>query len=185
MKIIFARHAEVIQTHIGKYNGHIDIPLSQNGKNQAKELAKKLQSEKFDRIYCSDLLRARETLDAFEFSRKPIYTDKLREKSWGKHEGKSFDEILSEGIEYKNFEQWLSALDGEDITDYKNRVEKYFNEVLVKDTAKNILVITHSGFIKTLIGIIKESSLEKAFCTKIPYSSFIIYNKLKNTYTIN
>ena len=173
MKITLVRHSEVIKAYQCKYNGHIDIPLSLKGKNDAKELAKKLKDIEFDRVYCSDLLRAKETLDELGLDLEPIYTDRLREKSWGEHEGKSFEEIEIDGIKYKNFEQWISALDGENMQEYIDRVREYFYETIFKQDAQNILIITHSGLIKTLLSITKNISLEEAFAINLPYSSFI------------
>lgn len=176
MKITLVRHAQVLESYIGKYNGHIDIPLSEHGKFQAKELAQKLQDEVFDAIYCSDLLRTRETLEAFDYTATPIFTNKLREKSWGIHEGKSFDEIQDSGIIYKDFEQWIRALDGEDIEDYKRNVENYFYNTIRKIQAKHILIVTHSGFIKTLLSIEQNTSLKEAFNINLSYSSYIQLN---------
>lgn len=176
MKITLVRHAQVIEEFQGKYNGHIDIPLSLDGKKDVKKLAKKLKAEKFDKIYCSDLLRARETLDAFEYKIKPIYTKELREKSWGRHEGKSFQEIQSEGIEYKNFKQWIDALDGEDILSYQRKIKNYFYKTIFRQKQQNILVITHAGVIRTILSIVKNCSLEETFMFKLPYSSYITLN---------
>lgn len=171
MTITLVRHGEVIEEYRGKYNGHIDIPLSQNGIENAKELGKKLQCEAYDRVYCSDLLRAKHTLEAFSLHVEPIFTSTLREKSWGRHEGKSFDEIQKEGIEYESFEQWVKALDGENIERYKERIKEYFYETIFKSTDKNILIVTHSGVIKTLLGIVNGYSLEKAFSLHVSYLS--------------
>lgn len=177
MKITLLRHAEVIEAYQGRYNGHIDIPLSSNGKVQAKRLAEALRDENFDSIYCSDLLRARETLNAFNLTLKPTFTDRLREKSWGSHEGKSFEEITAQGLEYHNFEQWLEELDGESISSYRLRVQEYFYRVILEDRSENILILTHSGFIKTLISIINNSSLEEAFSINLPYSSYVTLDR--------
>jgi len=171
--ITLVRHGEVLEEYQGKYNGHIDIGLSVNGKLQAKELGKKLKDRDFDRVYCSDLLRARETLQAFELDLEVSYTKELREKSWGRHEGKSFDEIQKEGIEYENFEQWIRALDGEDIDEYKEKIKHYFYKTLLKQESKNILVVTHAGVIKTILHLTKNISLEEAFSIKLEYSSCI------------
>jgi len=179
MKITLVRHAEVIEEYIGKYNGHIDIGLSENGKNQAKKLGKKLKNMQFDKIYCSDLLRAKQTLELFELNQDVIYSDQLREKSWGKHEGKSFDEIIKEGIEYKNFEQWISDLDGEDITSYTNRIKNFFNNTIIEKNNINILIVTHSGVIKTLLSTINNTSLEESFGISLPYSSAITFHREK------
>jgi len=179
MKITLVRHAEVIEEYIGKYNGHIDIGLSENGKKQAKELGKKLSHIKFDKIYCSDLLRAKQTLELFELDQDIIYSNQLREKSWGKHEGKSFDEIIAEGIEYKNFEQWIDTLDGEDIQSYSTRIKDYFNNTILKEKDENILIVTHAGFIKTFISIMEGCSFEESFTKSLKYSSFLTIN-IKN-----
>ncbi len=173
MTLTLVRHAEVLKEFRGKYNGHIDIALSQNGKAQAKELAQKLKETTFDKVYCSDLLRARETLAAFELKQKIFYTPRLREKSWGKHEGKSFVEIEAQGIKYKNFEQWINTLDGEEMSEYIERLREFFYEDIFKQEAQNILVVTHSGVIKTLLHLTKKITLEEAFSTTLPYSSHI------------
>jgi len=173
MKITLLRHGEVQEKYLGKYNGHIDIQLSENGKTQAKKAAKELNSIAFERVYCSDLLRAKETLNAFHFHQNIIYSNQLREKSWGRHEGKSFDEIVAEGIEYESFLQWIEALDGESMAEYIEKVKTYFYETLLKENAQNILVVTHSGFIKTLLHITNDISLEEAFGISLPYGSSI------------
>lgn len=81
----------------------------------------------FDAVFCSDLRRTKETLKHSLHVNNAIYTDKLREKSWGRHEGLSFDEIIAEGeIEYIEFLQWIEALDGEPYKDYVKRIEEFF-----------------------------------------------------------
>ena len=181
MKITLIRHAEVVEKYSGCYNRHIDISLSENGHNQAREIAQKFQNEKFDAVFCSDLKRAKETLNYFSHAKeKVIYTDKLREKSWGKHEGMSFDEIISQGeIEYKNFLQWIDALDGESKEAFMARVDKFFFEFLPTTHKENILIVTHSGVIKVFLSLTKNITMEEAFSINIPYCHNIIYKKFK------
>ena len=182
MKIYFVRHAEVSEEYIGRYNGHIDISLSKNGQLQAKELGKKLSPIHFDRIYCSDLLRAKQTLEEFGLNQEVIYSKRLREKSWGEHEGMSFDEIQDSGIEYENFTQWLSALDGESVESYTQNLQNYFYKVILQDTSEDILLITHAGVIRTLISITQKITLEDSFKTKLTYSSYLIFNRGNMTF---
>jgi len=176
MQIILVRHAEVVKEYKHKYNGHIDIPLSLKGKQQAKNLALKLQNINFDKIYCSDLKRAKETLHIFNLKKETIYTQELREKSWGIHEGKSFEEIEESGIQYSNFNQWINDLDGENLQFYIQRVEKYFKTTVFQQNVQSILVVTHAGVIKTLLSILNNISLEEAFSIELPYSSYISLN---------
>lgn len=184
MKITLIRHTEVDEAYHKRYNGHIDIGLSAKGKREAKELAKHFQTQSFDAVYCSDLLRAKETLQPFSQSSQAIYTEKLREKSWGKHEGMSFDEIIAEGeIEYKKFEQWIHDLDGEPYEAYIQRVKVFFLEYLATLNAVNVLVVTHAGVIRVLMAIVQDLSLEEAFCIDVPYSSYVIYDTKLQTFS--
>jgi broad specificity phosphatase PhoE len=173
MTLTLVRHSEVIEKYQGCYNGHLDISLSQKGLEDAKKLGKKLQEQHFDIIYCSDLLRAKETLNALELnSTNIIYTPDLREKSWGEHEGMSFEEITQTGLKYENFQQWINALDGEPTKNYIQRIAKFLQN-LKQTQDKNILIITHSGVIKTMLHITQEISLEEAFTTQVEYSQTI------------
>ena len=182
MIITLVRHGEVEEAFRGKYNGHSNISLSSHGRLQAKELGKKLQKLNFDKIYCSDLKRTEETLKEFKLNITTIFSEDLREKSWGIHEGKSFQEIEDMGIKYKNFTQWIEDLDGEDATLYKERIKKYFYEVITKDETKNVLVVTHAGVISTLLSIVKNISLEEAFNTKIEYTTPIRLEVVTKSY---
>ena len=174
MKITLIRHADVEQSYKMRYNGHIDISLSPEGEQQAQRLAEHFKEEKFDAVFCSDLKRARQTLAPFGLHVSPTFTESLREKSWGRHEGMSFDEIIeSEEFVYEDFMQWINALDGEKYELYIQRVEKFFLGFLPKLQKKNILVVTHAGVIRVLISIIEKLELEEAFCIKFDYSSYI------------
>ncbi|MBU1216564.1 histidine phosphatase family protein [bacterium] len=182
MKITLLRHAEVQEDFLGKYNGQNEIGLSKKGDEQALTLAEKYQNTGFDAVYCSDLLRTRETLKPFKLQCESIFTAELREKSWGRHEGKSFAQIHAEGIDYLNFNQWVDALDGERVEDFRQRVENYFFETIFKQDAQNILVVTHSGVIKMLLSLVQNITLEEAFATELPYASCVILDKIANTF---
>jgi len=177
MKITLVRHCEVQEKYISCYNGHNNIGLSKNGDVQAKELTKKLSHLNFDTIFCSDLYRAKESVKYLKNSKNIIYTNKLREKSWGKHEGLSFDEIITQGeLKYINFLQWIDALDGESYQVYIKRVKEFFFEYLISLQKNNILIVTHAGVIRTFLSINRDITLEEAFKIKINYGDLIIEN---------
>jgi len=177
MIVTLVRHAEVEEQYIGCYNGHKDVGLSPKGYQDAKELKEYFKASDFDAIYCSDLIRTKESLKQFIECDTIIYTKELREKSWGKHEGLSFDEIIAQNeIKYIDFEQWIDALDGESVENYTSRVKKFLFEYLPSLEKENILLVTHSGVIKTFIANIKGITIEEAFEFKVPYGSFVVYN---------
>ena len=183
MKITLVRHAEVRECYQKKYNGHIDIGLSSKGKQDAAILAKKFENTYFDAVFCSDLRRTKETLSPFVQYKDAIFTKELREKSWGKHEGMGFDEICQKyNIEYKNFQQWLNALDGEPYGEYISRIKRFFLEELVQKEYKNVLVVTHAGVIRILMMLVLDLSLEEAFCKSVPYGGSVIYDTKLQTF---
>lgn len=184
MKITLLRHTEVDESYHKCYNGHIDIGLSRRGQAQAESLAKEFEGSKFDLVYCSDLKRTRATLAPFSQVNQTIYTQKLREKSWGKHEGMTFDAIIAEGeIKYENFLQWIEALDGEEYSVYVERVRIFFLEFLTQKNAQDILVVTHAGIIRVLISLIKEISLEEAFSFDVSYGGYLIFDTNSMTFS--
>jgi len=184
MKITLVRHAEVEDAYRNCYNGHNDVGLSFKGEAQAKLLAEEFKDKNFDRIYCSDLKRAKETLRPFRQAKDALYTKDLREKSWGKYEGLSFEEIIAKGeIVYENFEQWIEALGGEDYREYSDRVEHFFFSFLPEDRVENLLIVTHAGVIRTLISIVKQIPLEEAFCVELSYGSYLIFDTNERSFT--
>ena len=169
MKITLVRHGEVDRRYLGAYNGHIDISLSHTGHAQALALAQKFQNRDFDAYFCSDLLRAKETLAPLHV--RALYSQKLREKSWGAHEGMRYEEIVqSEGIGYKDFYQWLEVLDGENYLHFIARVKKFFYEELPVMGHEDVFIMTHSGVIRVLHHLHKGISLEEAFSLNVPYA---------------
>ncbi len=182
MRVTLIRHTEVDEKYHKCYNGHIDIGLSKRGHKQAKELANHFNAHAFDSIFCSDLIRTKETLSKFTQKQDVVYTKKLREKSWGKHEGLTFEAIISQNeISYESFIQWINALDGEPYEQYIQRVREFFLEFLPSLRKENILVVTHAGVIRVFMHIINNLTLEEAFSISIPYSSYIVYDaKIKS-----
>lgn len=177
MKIALLRHAEVEKDYHKRYNGHIDIGLSKQGLSDANKLAEYFKESRFDGVYCSDLRRARLTLKPFAQVKSAVYTKKLREKSWGRHEGMSFDEILAEGeLEYREFLQWINDLDGEDYESYVERIRAFFLEELLEKELQSVLVVTHAGVIRVLISIVKSISLEEAFSMEIGYGKYLLFD---------
>ncbi len=173
MTLYLVRHSEVVAPFQNCYNGHNNISLSEKGLQDAAKLADKLKDVKFDAIFCSDLLRARQTLKQLSPRTKVTLSTQLREKSWGVHEGMNFGQIEATGIRYENFTQWVNALDGESINDFESRVMDYFNHTILKTDAENVLVVTHSGVIKIILKNIKKLSLEEAFTLTLPYSHIL------------
>ncbi len=173
MIITLVRHGEIDNDYLGCYNGHIDIALSKKGHQEAVLVAKQFEHTRFDAVYSSDLIRARQTLYPFSLNVEPHFSDQLREKSWGKHEGMTYDAITArDGLSYEHFEQWINALDGEPYDAYIARIHHFFLEFLPSQLYDSVLVMTHAGVIRVLYAILLELSLEKAFSLSFPYAAY-------------
>ncbi len=178
MTLTLVRHAAVPKRFRRRYNGHIDIGLGPEGAAQARRLAARLRTERFDAVCCSDLRRCRDTLAPLRphLEGVPVhFTPELREKSWGRHEGMTFDAIVRrDGLRYENFRQWLGALDGEPYDAYLERIGRFFFGHLREQGASRVLVVTHAGVIRSLMHLALEIPLEEAFSVDFPYAAYTV-----------
>jgi len=96
MKILLARHGETPWNAEGRYQGQVDIPLSEVGLDQAAALGQRLQDVQVDRAVASPLARATRTAQlALGEDRAPMLTfdDGLLEIAHGEWEGLLASEI--------------------------------------------------------------------------------------------
>jgi probable phosphoglycerate mutase len=93
--IILIRHGETAWNAERRLQGHLDIPLNEEGERQARLLAGALASEALDLLVSSDLQRARQTAQAVATLRgMPLQIEPaLRERCYGGFEGLLYSEI--------------------------------------------------------------------------------------------
>jgi probable phosphoglycerate mutase len=93
--VFLARHGETEWNREGRWQGHTDVELNATGHGQARALAETLRAHAVERIYTSDLLRARQTAEAVATAlgvRHLVVDRALRERSFGIFEGLTRDE---------------------------------------------------------------------------------------------
>ena len=129
-------------------------PLTAKGEEQALMLAKKLQNIKLDKIYSSDLSRARKTAEiiASQHSLLVETTKLLRERSWGSLQGKTFEEARREYAEMFAKEREMSGdeafvfkyvEDMESLEEAISRFKQFLKTVIDSQLSKTILVVSH------------------------------------------
>ena len=62
--VFLARHGQTAYNLEGRFQGQRPVPLDETGRAQAAELAERAAGYEFAALWCSPLLRARETADA-------------------------------------------------------------------------------------------------------------------------
>jgi probable phosphoglycerate mutase len=63
MRILLARHGETKWNAEGRYQGQVDVPLSEVGEAQARQLGERLRDVRIDRAVASPLARAKRTAE--------------------------------------------------------------------------------------------------------------------------
>lgn len=89
-KLVLIRHGQSQWNLENRFTGWIDIPLSNRGRQEAKEAGRKLKDILFDVAFCSKLIRSVETLllvlSENQDLKTPIFVpEEESEKKWGKH----------------------------------------------------------------------------------------------------
>lgn len=168
MKIYLIRHGETIEIVQKKVMGQLPGRLSRLGKLQAKKLARALKNRKFDAIYSSDLKRAADTAEEikkFHPHHKIIYSRDLRESHFGVLQGKSRDSAEIIFSKLPGTFMTKKAKGGEAPKDLRKRVKQFINHLFKTHSRDTILIVTHSGIIKTFLSILLKIPMKKAFET--------------------
>ncbi len=139
--IYFVRHGETDWNKIGRIQGHIDIGLNNEGKDQAQIVKEKLQGIQFDKVFSSPLKRTKETAKIIS-DQEIIIDNRLIERYNGELEGKLKTEIKV----FPDFNNPNDTRFGiESLTNFKDRINSFLDEIVKKYKDKNILVVTHAG----------------------------------------
>ena len=176
MRLILVRHGETVGNTKQLIQGHIHGTLTKKGREQARKLALRLRKEKIDIIYSSDLRRAKDTAkEIAKYHKAPFIIDKsLRERNYGKFEGKKGGYMMKIRIE-SGIPRYLFRPDGgESFIDLTKRVEKFLDKIYKKHKGEKDMLVSHGGFIKVLIGIILNSHVKYAIRRKLANASVSI-----------
>ncbi|MFT4309671.1 MAG: histidine phosphatase family protein [Candidatus Woesearchaeota archaeon] len=146
MLLTLIRHGESEGNIQKRYGGHYEFKLTEEGRRQAEKIALNLSKEKYDHIYVSDLIRTRETAEPiirYHPNTQVTYDPRLREKHLGIYEGKKEEEY--------NIDKWGDIEGGESQENLKKRIIDFLDYLWEKHKGESILVISHGGYITTML----------------------------------
>ena len=156
-KIFLVRHGETEKNSSTRYWGKTDVNLGAVGLRQAEQLRDRLATEKIDFVYTSEMRRA--VLTARTISSIHCMGEtrcpELREIDFGKIEGLDFTEVQQQFPDIARMwierDPELCYPQGESLLDLDVRLGQFKNR-LARHTGKDvILVVAHSGVLRTLI----------------------------------
>lgn len=181
-ELYLVRHGETIWNLEKRFQGQIDSPLTENGREQAQILGKFLQGMSFDVLITSDLGRAAETAQILNsFLNIPVFIEEpiLRERNFGIFHGLNKEEAE------KKYPQeaaliWSTNADaavpgGESKNQLMQRVQRFLDELPIRYVGKRILAVTHGGVVNTIIRIVLRIPVEAPRRFKLPNTGLNIF----------
>ncbi|MSQ57615.1 MAG: histidine phosphatase family protein [Limnohabitans sp.] len=155
-RISAIRHGETAWNVDTRIQGQLDIPLNATGQWQAEQVGRALSVEKIDAIYCSDLLRAHHTAIAIgkAVGIEPVTTPMLRERDFGKLQGKTWAEIETyfpnESRMWKSRQPDWQPDGGESLLQMIDRIEHAANTLAAPHEGQHIVWVAHGGVLDIL-----------------------------------
>jgi Fructose-2,6-bisphosphatase len=150
LNIFLIRHGQTAwNADNNRYCGRTDIPLTETGLQQARELQKQLGSIQWDGVFSSPLQRAFVTAQIASGA-EVIKDDRLIEADFGQWEKKTKEEFIAENPKLWN--DWMADPStaraggtGETALEIVTRVNDFFNSLQQQYNTGNFLVTAHNG----------------------------------------
>lgn len=166
MKLYLVRHGQTDMNVEHRLQGTTDTPLNERGKQQARNLHKKLAQENmtFDVVYCSPLQRARLTghlatgIDEKNFILEP----RIAEMNMGDLERHTYEE-LGPGFMASFFEDpstFVPIGGGETFPQLIQRTAGFLEELKKDPPGERVLAVSHGAAIRAMLAYVESTPLK-------------------------
>ncbi len=154
--IYFYRNGLTDSNLEGKYIGHTDVELSEDGVKQIEQMKKDYDYPYVEAVFTSPLKRCTKTANLVYPDKEAIVINDLIEYNFGEYEGRTAEELKENEL----FSRWLSGEHGveppfgESNEAFANRVANCFIKIvdgLLKTGTTKAAVFTHGGVIMYLL----------------------------------
>ncbi|MFQ5963920.1 MAG: histidine phosphatase family protein [Candidatus Scalinduaceae bacterium] len=148
------RHGQTVDNVNRIIQGQNDSPLTREGIIATKNRAKKLKGIVLDAVFCSDLRRARKSLEILlrelNVNVNVNYCTDIRELDFGQLTGRKIDDVKEIIMFHKNH-TWKFYPEGESGDTFRKRVIDFVERILRKYNGKTSLFMTHYGVIESIL----------------------------------
>ena len=164
MIIYLIRHAKSISNAANEWTGQRDMPLSEEGIEEQKKLAKKFAYPKGELYLSSPLSRCLDSLEIIYGLNPDIILPELSESSLGILEGRRYDNLDTD-VEYL---KWMNEADipvpnGESFNEFRNRSEEAFEKIITLAAEKKVekvVAMTHGNVMRAILHRFANSDIK-------------------------
>lgn len=183
--LVLIRHGQSIWNLQNRFTGWVDVPLSEQGQQEARQAAKLIEGIHFDVAYTSALRRAQHTLDLILEERGtpiPVIRDAaLNERMYGDLQGlDKADTVARHGEEQVHI--WRRSFDiappnGESLKDTAARTLPFFDRCIMGDIRKgrSVLVVAHGNSNRSIVMELDKLSGEEIMKVELPTGQPLVY----------
>lgn len=189
-RLLLVRHGVTDWNREGRFQGHLDPPLADDGRAEAERLGERLAADEAlrpTRIVASTLTRARHTAEAIG-SRigVEVETDRrLMEIGQGEWEGRTHDELAVNDAE--RYEAWRSDTrirqppGGETVEDAWGRVAALVAELDAEADAGTVCLVSHGGTLRVLARVLFGGDIDAPWSFDVDNASLSVCGALEGT----
>ncbi len=184
--LVLVRHGQSQWNLENKFTGWVDVPLSDQGIEEAKRAGKHLKSIQFTQAFTSNLKRAQETLRLIlesidQSGIKITKNEALNERHYGDLQGLDKAETAKKyGDEQVHI--WRRSYDiappnGESLKDTAARTLPYFKEKILPKvrSGENIIIAAHGNSLRSIVMELDQLTKEQVLELNIATASPIVY----------
>lgn len=144
--VYLARHGETVWTITGQHTGHKDLPLTERGERNARQLGERLSGLTFARVFTSPLRRAMRTCELAGFGSVAQIDHDLIEWNYGEYEGRLTTDVLAERPDWQPFRDGYPG--GESPQEVAARGDRVVSRV--RAVAGDVLLFSSGDFLRVL-----------------------------------
>ncbi|MEJ8553017.1 histidine phosphatase family protein [Tepidibacter sp. Z1-5] len=170
--IYLIRHGQTELSGEKRYVGHTDCSLSNEGIETMKRLKDIFLNIPINHVFCSNLLRAKQSANILFEDTQIDYMRELREINMGIWDGLTFKHVK---ITYPEmFEKRIDNIadfivpDGESFRECQTRAVSTIKDIIAKTTG-NVAILGHAGFFRTLLTYVLDIDIKHIFNIKQDY----------------
>lgn len=162
------RHAQAQGNVEKRFQGRINLPLTEEGRKQSRQLAQRMQAIPLEAVYTSPLRRAWDTALPVAATRKqkPILCPQLIEIDGGDFENHLFAELQDlYPLEFGQFvnepHKFAGVGGGESLADVYLRMQETILQLVQRHAGFSIAAITHGAALRCYLCYVMDLPLER------------------------